>query len=60
MIPRMVVAVGDLGPDNLHHARASFHQTPGEHGALAESVAPVAVANFVRFLLEVKGVAGTS
>ena len=36
MVPRMIVAVGDLGPDDFDDSRASLDQTTSEQAALTE------------------------
>ena len=58
MVPRMVVGVGDLGPDDFDDAGAGLHEATGEQAALAEGVAAVTIAHGIGFLGDVEGVAG--
>ena len=44
VVPRVVVGVGDLGPDDLDDLRAGLDQAAGQQAALAERVAAVEVA----------------
>ena len=59
-VPRVVVAVGDFGPHDFHHARSGFDKAAGEQTTLAKRVTAVEVAGFVFLLLEVKRVAGAA
>ena len=51
----MVVAVRDLRPDDLDHARASFDEAAREQQALAEGIAAVAITKGFIFGAELEG-----
>src|SRR5271157_914764 len=60
VVPRVVVGVGNLRPDDLDNLRAGLDQPAGEQAALAERVPAVQVAGLGRLGLEVEGITGTS
>src|SRR5262245_54474594 len=56
MIPRMIVGVGYLGPNDFHHASPSFNQSSSQQATLAESILSITLAHFFRLLGEIKRV----
>ena len=58
VVPRVVVGVGHLGPDDLDDLGAGLDQAAGQQAALAERVAAVEVAGLGRLGLEVERLAG--
>ena len=60
VVPRVVVGVGNLRPDDLDDLRAGLDQPAGQQAALAEGVPAVQVAGLGRLGLEVEGITGTS
>ncbi len=56
-VPGVVVGVGDLRPVDLDEARAGLDQPAGQQTALAEGVHAVLLAQLLRLLVQVEGVA---
>ena len=60
VVPRVVVGVGHLGPDDLDDLGAGLDQAAGQQAALAEGVAAVQVAGLGRLGLDVERLAGAA
>ena len=56
-VPRVVVGVCDLGPDDLDHACAGLNEAACKQAALAKGVAAVKIAGGLGLLCEVERVA---
>ena len=57
VVPRVIVGVGHLGPDDLDDLRAGLDQAAGQQAALAERVAAVKVTGLGRLGLDVERLA---
>ena len=60
MIPRVIVRVGHLGPDQLHDARASFEQPARQQAALAKRIPAIAIPHFHCLTIQCKGITRTT
>jgi hypothetical protein len=60
MVPRVIVGIGDLRPDDFDNLRPGLHQPPRQEAALAERVAAIALAQFRGFFVEVESIPGAS
>ena len=59
-VPGVVVAVGDLRPDDFHDAGARFDEAASEHQALAECIPAVTITDIAGLLIERERIAGAA
>jgi hypothetical protein len=57
VIPAVIVGVRHFRPDHFDDLCSGFDKTTGEETALSEGVAPVGIAQFRVFGIEVEGIA---
>ena len=59
-VPRMIIGVGDLGPNDFYDTRSSFNKAACEEAAIPKSILTVSFTGLVTLLFKSEGFAGTA
>ena len=59
-VPRMIVGVGDLGPNDFYDPRPGFYKAPCQEAAIPKSILAVGFTSFVAFLFKSEGFTSTT